>query len=353
MKPRDAAVIVGLLMAWRSAAQTSDRSATPQVPLREGLTIVSAVHNNAGDHEAITTITHLDASTVTVAMSTDEPTECAGKTAGRGGTERSVAQRSLLREDLEHAHAYRQEFTACEATPEFDPGKTAVGVSASVLRELNAQGTSNLHATTRVAGMVAGVLTRVERGPVPFKMIVNDQPVELAAVHARWHSSVGDREYWILDDVENPLVLRGSYNGNAFLEVVKLSFPTREPTARLERDLAKQGRATVYGIYFDSASDRIREESDRTLADIAKALQQNPTWSLAVEGYTDNLGGDAYNLDLSRRRAAAVKQALVSHYKVDGKRLQTNGYGASKPVETNDTLEGRARNRRVELVKVG
>ena len=53
---------------------------------------------------------------------------------------------------------------------------------------------------------------------------------ELAAVHARWRSSVGTREYWILDDVSNPLVLRGSYNGSAFLDVVKLSFPTPEMT---------------------------------------------------------------------------------------------------------------------------
>jgi outer membrane protein OmpA-like peptidoglycan-associated protein len=341
-----------LLLATTAAAQPSRLPPAPQVPLREGLTIVAAYHSpTRGDYETIRTVTHVDARAVTVTLSTDEPTSCLGQVAESTGSKRSVSRRSVLRDDLERAHAYRQEFTACASEPEQHPGSTAVGVSTSVLQELHAHGQSNLSATTTVAGMVPGVLTRLEPGTVPFKVIVNDEPIEVAVVHARWHSSVGDREYWILDDVENPLVVRGSYNGNAFLEVVKLSFPTRELTARLERDLAKRGRATVYGIYFDSASDRIREESDRTLADIAKALQQNPTWSLAVEGYTDNLGGDAYNLALSKRRAAAVKQALVSRYKVDGKRLQTNGYGVSKPVETNDTLEGRARNRRVELVK--
>jgi outer membrane protein OmpA-like peptidoglycan-associated protein len=87
------------------------------------------------------------------------------------------------------------------------------------------------------------------------------------------------------------------------------------------------------------------------LAEIARVVQQNPSWSLAVEGHTDNIGGDASNIDLSKRRAAAVKQALVARYRIDGQRLQTNGYGASRPKDTNDTIEGRARNRRVELVK--
>ncbi len=87
------------------------------------------------------------------------------------------------------------------------------------------------------------------------------------------------------------------------------------------------------------------------LAEIARVLQQNPSWSLGVEGHTDNIGGEASNIGLSTRRAAAVKQALVARYRIDGQRLHTNGYGASRPKGTNDTIEGRARNRRVELVK--
>ena len=68
-------------------------------------------------------------------------------------------------------------------------------------------------------------------------------------------------------------------------------------------------------------------------------------------GGADSIGGDAYNLDLSRRRSAAVKQALVTRYKIGENRLQTSGFGASRPKDRNDTMEGRARNRRVELVK--
>jgi outer membrane protein OmpA-like peptidoglycan-associated protein len=320
----------------------------PRVPLREGLTIVSAYRNTDGDFEGIWTITHADAASVTVAVSSDETADtCPGR--------RSSGLRIVQRDDLEHAHAIRQEFAACPSAPERQPGATAIGVSASVLRELKAQGRTNLSATTRAAGMVAGVLTRIERGTVPLRVILNDEPVDLAAVHARWQSEVGAREYWILDDESNPLVLRGTYNGQAFLQIVKLSFPSERTggQTRTARELETAGRAVVYGIYFDFGSDRIKEESSTTLAEIAGILRQNPSWSLAVEGHTDNIGSDAYNLDLSKRRAAAVRQALVARYKIDGKRLQANGYGASHPKDTNGTLEGRARNRRVELVKVG
>jgi OOP family OmpA-OmpF porin len=70
-----------------------------------------------------------------------------------------------------------------------------------------------------------------------------------------------------------------------------------------------------------------------------------------VDGHTDNIGGDTFNLDLSQRRAAAVKQALATRYHIGPDRLSTAGFGATRPVESNDTMEGRARNRRVELVR--
>jgi outer membrane protein OmpA-like peptidoglycan-associated protein len=80
-------------------------------------------------------------------------------------------------------------------------------------------------------------------------------------------------------------------------------------------------------------------------------MKKNPAWKLKVEGHTDNIGGDAQNLDLSKRRAASVKQALVSRYGIDAKRLATSGYGAGRPKDTNETLQGRALNRRVELTR--
>jgi outer membrane protein OmpA-like peptidoglycan-associated protein len=119
----------------------------------------------------------------------------------------------------------------------------------------------------------------------------------------------------------------------------------------MQDSLAAHRKVLVYGIYFDFAKANIKKESDPVLREIADLMQKNPTWTLAINGYTDSIGGDAYNLDLSRRRAAAVKDTLVSGYRIEAKRLATAGFGAASPVDSNSTLEGRARNRRVELVR--
>jgi outer membrane protein OmpA-like peptidoglycan-associated protein len=119
----------------------------------------------------------------------------------------------------------------------------------------------------------------------------------------------------------------------------------------LEHALASTGKVDVYSIYFSFNSDTIREESEPTLKEIAEVLRRHPDWKLRVGGHTDGIGGDKYNLDLSSRRAAGVKDALVKRYKVATGRLGTAGFGKSQPKDTNDTIEGRARNRRVELVR--
>ena len=95
----------------------------------------------------------------------------------------------------------------------------------------------------------------------------------------------------------------------------------------------------------------IRRESEPVLKEIADAMKTNSSWNLSIEGHTNNIGGDQYNQRLSERRAAAVKSALVERYSIDNSRLKTAGFGASRPKENNNTLEGRARNRRVELVR--
>jgi outer membrane protein OmpA-like peptidoglycan-associated protein len=119
----------------------------------------------------------------------------------------------------------------------------------------------------------------------------------------------------------------------------------------MEDSLAARRKVLVYGIYFDFARADIKRESDPVLREIADLMRRNPTWTLAINGYTDSIGGDAYNLALSTRRAAAVKDTLVSGYHIAASRLTTAGYGAASPVDSNSTLEGRARNRRVELVR--
>jgi len=111
------------------------------------------------------------------------------------------------------------------------------------------------------------------------------------------------------------------------------------------------GRVAVYGLTFDTGKATLRPEGEPVLNEVLKLLTQNPSWKLRVEGHTDNVGDAGANLKLSEARAAAVVAWLVAR-KVDAARLTSQGFGDTKPVAGNDTEEGRAKNRRVELVKL-
>lgn len=119
----------------------------------------------------------------------------------------------------------------------------------------------------------------------------------------------------------------------------------------MRRTIADSGRISLYGIHFEFDKDVVRSESKPTLDEIAKLLSSDPQLELVVVGHTDATGKVDYNLDLSRRRAANVRAALVGDYAIDAGRLQSRGAGAGEPVASNDDEAGRARNRRVELVK--
>ncbi|HEY7614262.1 MAG TPA: OmpA family protein [Gemmatimonadales bacterium] len=115
--------------------------------------------------------------------------------------------------------------------------------------------------------------------------------------------------------------------------------------------LAEKGRVATQGIYFDTGSDAIRQESAPTLKEIGTMLKEHPELKLTIEGHTDNVGKAESNQALSEKRAAAVRQYLLDNYQVDGARLEATGLGQTKPVASNETAEGRQQNRRVELVK--
>ncbi len=119
---------------------------------------------------------------------------------------------------------------------------------------------------------------------------------------------------------------------------------------QLTKDLEDFGRVRVYGINFDSDSDHIREESKPTLDKIVSLLKVKRDWKLTIEGHTDSVSTPEHNQDLSERRAASVKTYLQSAG-IDPSRLTTLGFGATKPVTSNDSELGRAQNRRVELTK--
>ena len=119
---------------------------------------------------------------------------------------------------------------------------------------------------------------------------------------------------------------------------------------QVEQQLKSEGRARLYGILFDTDSDHIKDESKPALDSLLAAAHNQPAWNFSIEGHTDNVGNDTHNQTLSEKRAAAVKAYLIKAG-VDEKRLATTGFGASKPVASNDTSLGRSENRRVEIVK--
>ncbi|HKY60730.1 MAG TPA: DUF4892 domain-containing protein [Gemmatimonadota bacterium] len=121
--------------------------------------------------------------------------------------------------------------------------------------------------------------------------------------------------------------------------------------AAMARDIAATGRVALYGIHFDTDKTDIKPESEPTLQEIAGLLQQDSTLKLYVVGHTDNVGGFDYNMDLSRRRAASVVDALKTRHGIQAARLTAAGVGMLAPMAPNDTEEGRAKNRRVELVR--
>ncbi|MBB1285956.1 OmpA family protein [Flavisolibacter sp. BT320] len=125
-----------------------------------------------------------------------------------------------------------------------------------------------------------------------------------------------------------------------------------EGTPDLRSKFQTEGKWVTTGILFDVASDRIRPESAGVLREIAAVLKENSSYRVKIIGHTDADGEDAGNMALSKRRAAAVKNALRTEFGIDAGRLETDGLGETKPIADNGTKEGKAKNRRVEFIKL-
>ena len=135
------------------------------------------------------------------------------------------------------------------------------------------------------------------------------------------------------------------------VEVGRMERRMVDPKAdEMQKGLDRDGRVALYGIQFDFNKAEIKPESAGTLAEIGKLMQANRALKLYVVGHTDSVGAMAYNKDLSEKRAQAVVQWLTAKHAVAADRLVPAGVGPLAPVATNATEEGRAKNRRVELV---
>jgi len=119
----------------------------------------------------------------------------------------------------------------------------------------------------------------------------------------------------------------------------------------MAQQISETGSVSLYGIFFDTNSATVREDSETTLQEIAKLFQQQPDLNLLVVGHTDNAGAFEYNMNLSQNRAQSVVDELSAKYGVSPERLVPVGVSYASPVSTNATAEGQALNRRVELVE--
>ena len=147
------------------------------------------------------------------------------------------------------------------------------------------------------------------------------------------------------------------FNGRTVAVVDILEAKDREKkmvtvdAGEMAKSIDATGRVALYGIYFDFNKADVKPESDSTLEQIAGLLKKNPSLKLLVVGHTDNVGTYAFNLDLSQRRAAAVVAALSTRFSVGKDRLTPVGVSFASPVAPNRSDDGRAKNRRVELVE--
>ncbi len=141
----------------------------------------------------------------------------------------------------------------------------------------------------------------------------------------------------------------GSQKGDRIL-ISNIRLAVGAPDTRSK--LITEGKFVTHGILFDSGSDRIRPESYGALKDIAAVLTENPGVKVKIIGHTDSDGDESTNLDLSKKRAAAVKESLSKEFAIDASRMETDGKGESAPADKNDTPVGKANNRRVEFVKL-
>lgn len=120
----------------------------------------------------------------------------------------------------------------------------------------------------------------------------------------------------------------------------------------MDKQISLNGRVALYGIYFDFNKADVKPESDAALYEIAKLLEKRPTLNVLIVGHTDAVGNFESNRTLSQRRAEAIVNALTTKHKIDNKRLFPVGVAFASPMATNTTEEGRAKNRRVELVEM-
>lgn len=374
--------------AWSvppSAAMAQESLA--RIPLVSGLTIVSTEEWPEHDRDNVVRLERVDSSGIHYVWRFMELT-------AQGDTLVDARERWVRASDLAGAPRIDWVFAADDDLER--PGYTAWSLSSAVYVALRDQGSTRFTTVGVDAGpgrlgalgirrqarrvRHKGTLARMSPAPAPFPLLVDGRRVMVPALHARGALADGagihDLDLWVLADSAHPLLLKG-VRGDVVFQVTRIDFPAggsaelapgegalaggggklgegRRVGGRLrllERELAAACRVELPGVYFAFNSALLDPASDPALAQLAAVLAGHPDWTLVVEGHTDSVGTAAANQTLSERRAEAVRARLADRHGVDTRAWKVAGFGASRPREPNNTIEGRARNRRVELVR--
>lgn len=160
----------------------------------------------------------------------------------------------------------------------------------------------------------------------------------------------GGKEVWLAVQTSN--IPSGMFITLVIIEKQAMQQDVTLDANAMAHDLGETGRVAIYGILFDTGKSELKPESGPALIEIAKLLKESPALKVYVVGHTDMVADLATNVKLSQARAQSVVNALVSQHGIAGARLIAYGDGPYAPVASNKTEEGRAKNRRVELVEI-
>ena len=255
-----------------------------------------------------------------------------------------LPQRFTLEIDVIAPASGRAEMVAFEGGPTWDRGPQSASVTwtptgAWILGSGQNGGNSVIKIPEAMQPTLIGQVAHIRvlmDGPY-FKMYVNDRRIY----------NIPELQFK-RDPVIRVFLDGAEGEGAVYLTSIRVA---ESQTDVLYDALASKGRWATQGIQFATGKADLRPESRPVLKEIAAALTQHADLKILIEGHTDNVGTPASNLTLSDARAAAVKAALVADFAVAGDRITTKGLGGTKPAAPNTSAEGRAQNRRVEIVK--
>jgi outer membrane protein OmpA-like peptidoglycan-associated protein len=402
---------LALLLPALSPSRGAAQETVSQIPLVPGLTIISSLHFPEGDRENLVEVAAVDSSGASYTWRLFEVRENGDTTLEQ--FRRRVRANDLAgaprldpvfkASDPEERPGYTAFSISSAVYTELRDRGTA---AYSITTVENAPGAFGGLASA-VGGVAAqdrarykGTLTRISPEPSPFPLLIDGRRVTVPALKLKGTFTKGlrrlEHELWVLADSAHPLVLKNTVEKRLF-QLIRVNFPVDLPqgaggelavgegaedlmgegggaptgmgdgadgngtglggglglggAAALERELDAVCRIELPGVYFAFNSAQIDPASDRSLAALARMLAEHRDWVMTVEGHTDSIGTTAANQKLSQRRAEAVRARLGERHGVDTQAWKAVGFGPSRPREPNTTIEGRARNRRVELVR--